>query len=114
MSEKRNNYDATGSWQNISHDLVEDPNKAQHMAETEDKWLSHIKELGSIAASQVNEENPLTKYAANETYTVGRYAAQIDGPRAVQATGEAYDALHNPTLPPAIEQPANTPSEHIA
>ena len=86
-------------WNNVTDERIEDPVKAAHMAPVEDAWRTKVHETAQHAKSLTESDNPLAPLAVQSINEANRYEATVNGPRAVEATGQAYDELHNPELP---------------
>ncbi len=101
-------YDPTAHWgENPHHDpskYVTNPDKAAHEAVVEDAWRTAAREAGAAAVNAANSDNPMAGHGAQHNYDTGRYLV-VDGKKAVEATGQAYDALHSPQMPPQIDWP---------
>jgi hypothetical protein len=100
-AKEENRY--TPEWRNQSSERIEDSKKAAHMAAVEYAWRSVIKdkaaETRDHADKLADSTNPLKQEAINVHYIDNKYDAQVNGPKAVEEAGKAYDAYTNPTLP---------------
>jgi hypothetical protein len=88
-------FDPTSRWQNVNHDRV-GFNKAREMAEVEDEYRTKAKMLGEKAAqASMDTGHPLASVGAQMNYEAGMRVVQ-DGTQAVEAAGQAYDAVPHP------------------
>lgn len=108
--DEKNRLNPNSGWRNVSSERIDDQDKAHYMANVENAWRNHIdteaQKTRDLHDKLKAENHVFTDHVTDESYTNNRYDAQVYGPRAVEETGKAYDALHNPTLPAVEDEEA--------